>query len=67
VDDSRDVKDVLIESDKKEYFVAPQRAANCEPELLLTILGLEVHKRMARVEIAIAQKVETCAMNVIRS
>ena len=65
VDDGGNVKDVLVESGEEEYFVSPQRAANCEPELLLTILGLEVHKRMARVEVAIAQKIETCAMDVI--
>ena len=67
VDDGGNVKDVLVESGKKEYFVAPQRAADSKTKLLLTIFGLGVHKRMARVEIAVAQKIKTGAMNVIGS
>src|SRR5439155_13741473 len=67
MDNRWNVKDVLVESAEEEYFVAPQRAPDSKPKLLLPIHGFEIHKRITGIEGTATQIIESCAMSVIES
>src|SRR5581483_1303723 len=57
------VKNMLIEPGKKECAVPPNRPSDGEPELLLAVAGLEVNKRMLRIQRTVAHEVKTGAVN----
>src|SRR5579863_5029997 len=56
--DNGDVKDVLVESAKKEYAVVTQRPTQGESELLLIRAWFEVQQWLGRTECTIAQEIK---------
>src|SRR5437660_1721057 len=61
------VKDVLVIACKKEDAVRTDRSSDSPAELMLAALGLEVEKRRLRSERAVAQKIESRSVQMIRS
>ena len=64
-DDVGNVEDVLIESREEENLVAPDRPADCAPDLLLAIVWLEGKEGIRCAEGAVAEIVEGGAVQVI--
>ena len=58
---------MLVIACKKEDAVRTDRPADGPAELMLAAFGLEVEKGRLRSEEAVAQKVEGCSVQMIRS
>src|SRR5581483_1752811 len=58
---------MLVESAKEKCFIAVDRSAYGESELLLPVCRLEVHERMLRVQSAVADEVERRTMQTVRT
>ena len=61
------MKNVLIESRKKERAISPQWPAESESELLLLVVRLELEECLLGRKFTIANEVEPRSVNVIRS